>query len=74
VRRFARFGKLQIVGEIGPTWFYQLLPISWVKLLGLPIDSVMIKGKIVVTEARTLEAVGSDHLPVLVRFSIKQQQ
>jgi endonuclease/exonuclease/phosphatase (EEP) superfamily protein YafD len=74
VRRFAQYGELHIVGKIGPTWFHQLLPISWVKLLGLPIDSVMIKGKIVVTEARTLEAVGSDHLPVLVRFSIKQQQ
>ena len=72
VRRFAQYGNLQLIDGIGPTWLFQLLPISWVKLLGLPIDHVMVKGRVKLIEARTLEAVGSDHLPVLVRFSIKQ--
>ncbi len=74
VRRFARYGNLHIVDGIGPSWLHQLLPNSWIKLLGLPIDNVMTKGRIVVIEARTLEAVGSDHLPVLVRFSISGQE
>ncbi|MCP4184840.1 MAG: hypothetical protein GY761_16230 [Hyphomicrobiales bacterium] len=72
VRRFAGYGKLQVVCCIGPTWFHQRLPISWVKLFGLPIDNVMIKGRVKVFTALSLEAVGSDHLPVLVRFTLEK--
>ena len=68
VRRFASYGNLKIITTIGPTWMYRLLPISLAKYIGLPIDNVMVKGNIIVDSARTLGAVGSDHLPILVEF------
>ena len=40
------------------------------RFAGLPIDQVFAKGDVVVISATTLEAVGSDHLPVLVEFSL----
>ena len=41
------------------------------RFAGLPIDQIFAKGDVVVHSVSTLEAVGSDHLPVLVEFSLK---
>ena len=57
----------------GPTWLYRQLP-ECLRFAGLPIDQVFAKGDVVVHSARTLEAVGSDHLPVLVEFSLKPRR
>jgi len=38
--------------------------------VGLPIDQVFSKGEVAILSAKTLESVGSDHLPVLVEFSL----
>ena len=58
------------VAGIGPTWLYRRLPDALRPYAGLPIDQVFAKGDIVILSAKTLEAVGSDHLPVLVEFSL----
>ena len=61
------------VGPAGPTWLYRALP-ELLRFAGLPIDQVFAKGDVVVHSVGTLEAVGSDHLPVLVEFSLKAAQ
>jgi endonuclease/exonuclease/phosphatase (EEP) superfamily protein YafD len=58
------------VGPAGPTWLYRMLP-EFLRFAGLPIDRVFAKGDVIVHSVATLEAVGSDHLPVLVEFSLE---
>lgn len=74
VARFAEAGGMTVVSGIGPSWAPSLtiggkrrqLP-YW---FGLPIDNVMAKGAVNVFAARTLSDAGSDHLPILVEFTI----
>lgn len=68
--RIVEAGAMTPVGPVGPTWLYRLLPES-LRFAGLPIDQVFAKGDVVVHSAHTLEAAGSDHLPVLVEFSLR---
>jgi endonuclease/exonuclease/phosphatase (EEP) superfamily protein YafD len=69
-RRIAKAGGLTRVGPLGPTWQYRKLP-DFLRIAGLPIDQVFARGDVVVHAARSLGPVGSDHLPVLVEFSLK---
>jgi endonuclease/exonuclease/phosphatase (EEP) superfamily protein YafD len=68
VRRIEDAGGLKHAAGIGPTWLSGSLPDVARPYLGLPIDHVFSKGAVVVLSARSLEAVGSDHLPVLAEF------
>ena len=70
VKRFARFGDLDVVPGIGSTWLLRELPANWIKWAGLPIDNVMYKGDVNIVSAKTLEPLGSDHLPILVEFQM----
>lgn len=76
VSRFAEAGGLQVVKGIGPSWSPSVTigqtRLHWPSSLGLPIDNVMTKGAVQVFSAKTLEAAGSDHLPILVEFTIRQ--
>ena len=58
------------VAGIGPSWLDRRLPDVLRPYAGLPIDQVFAKGDVAILSAKTLEAVGSDHLPVLVEFSL----
>ena len=71
--RIADGAAMTPVGPAGPTWLYQGLP-EFLRLAGLPIDRIFSKGDVVVHSVSTLEAVGSDHLPVLVEFSLKSAE
>ncbi len=55
----------------GGSWLFHTLPASWIGWLGLPIDNVLGDG-IVAHSVAALRPVGSDHLPVLVEFSIAE--
>jgi endonuclease/exonuclease/phosphatase (EEP) superfamily protein YafD len=70
LRRFAHYGGLQIITGISPTWLHQKLPAWLAKFVGFPIDNAMVKGRVVIKDARSLGPVGSDHLPILIRFKI----
>jgi endonuclease/exonuclease/phosphatase (EEP) superfamily protein YafD len=70
VRRIEAEAGLAHVAGIGPSWLDRRLPDILRPYAGLPIDQVMAKGDIVILSAKTLAAVGSDHLPVLVEFSL----
>ena len=53
----------------GGSWVHHALPASWIKWLGLPIDHVLVSD-IDVRSIATLQPAGSDHLPVLMEFSV----
>lgn len=69
-RNIADAGGLTLMPSVGATWLFLQLPDS-LRFAGLPIDNVFSKGHILIHSAERLEGVGSDHLPVLVEFSIK---
>lgn len=71
VKRFAKAAKMRITPGVGSTWMIDELPLRYTWWAGLPIDNVMSKGRIKVLSAKTLEDLGSDHLPVLVKFQIQ---
>jgi endonuclease/exonuclease/phosphatase (EEP) superfamily protein YafD len=68
--RVARAGGLTLMPSPGATWLALGLP-PFLFFAGLPIDNVFAKGNVEVHSIRTLDPVGSDHLPVLVEFSLK---
>lgn len=71
--RIAEAASMTPIGPAGPTWLYRRLP-EFLRFAGLPIDRVFARGDVIVHSVETLEAVGSDHLPVLVEFSLKRSQ
>lgn len=71
VKRFAQTSQMEIVPGVGPTWMIDELPLYYTWWAGLPIDNVMKKGRIEVLSAETLSDMGSDHLPVMVKFQIQ---
>lgn len=70
VKTIAKNGGLNIVENIGFTWMEKRLPNFLAKWIGLPIDNAMHKGAVQIVSANSLAPVGSDHLPVLIKFSI----
>lgn len=71
VRRVASLGGLTLMPSAGPTWIHRKLPDFLRRFAGLPIDQVFSKGAVTIHSARRLEDTGSDHLPVLVEFSLR---
>ena len=75
VKRFARMGGLSIVEGIGPTWGPSFTiagrRFEWPQALGLPIDNAMAKGAVRIVSARRLEPLGSDHLPIVIKFVVE---
>ena len=71
VRRVASLGGLTLMPSPGPTWIHRVLPDFVRRYIGLPIDQVFSKGGVTIHSATRLEDTGSDHLPVLVEFSLQ---
>jgi endonuclease/exonuclease/phosphatase (EEP) superfamily protein YafD len=72
VRQLATAGGLTPMPSVGPTWQYIKLP-ELLRFSGLPIDQVFSRGAVLIHSATRLEPVGSDHLPVMVQFSLRPQ-
>ncbi|MBB6012348.1 endonuclease/exonuclease/phosphatase (EEP) superfamily protein YafD [Aquamicrobium lusatiense] len=66
----AKAGGLMLIPSPGPTWIHRLLPKALL-FAGLPIDNVFAKGSVIVHSSERLEDIGSDHVPLLVEFSIR---
>jgi endonuclease/exonuclease/phosphatase (EEP) superfamily protein YafD len=73
VRRVADLGKLTVVPSPGPTWLYIKLP-DFLRFAGLSIDQVFSKGAVLIHSVSRLEGTGSDHLPVMVEFSLRPEE
>jgi endonuclease/exonuclease/phosphatase (EEP) superfamily protein YafD len=71
--RVAKAAGMTPAGPTGPTWLYRMLP-ETLRFAGLPIDRIFAKGEVAVHSVNRLEAVGSDHLPVLVEFSLESAE
>jgi len=71
VQKFAATSGMNVATGFGGTWMIKWLPTTLAPLLGLPIDNAMAKGRIIIANAQTLKAIGSDHLPLLVTFQLK---
>jgi endonuclease/exonuclease/phosphatase (EEP) superfamily protein YafD len=71
--RIADASGMKAAGPTGPTWLYRMLP-EFLRFAGLPLDRIFAKGEVAVHSVTKLEAVGSDHLPVLVEFSLEAAQ
>lgn len=74
VRAFVREGGFAEPVSLGPTWIYKSLPKSLRRLAGIELDHVMAKPGLRIHSARVLEDAGSDHLPLLVEFSIPSRK
>lgn len=55
---------------LGATWMLKQLPISWVEWLGVQIDHILVSSNVGVDQVKTLDEVGSDHLPLLIKFTL----
>ncbi|RWC51072.1 MAG: AP endonuclease [Mesorhizobium sp.] len=74
VRRVASLGGLTVMPSAGPTWVHIKLPDFLRRFAGLPIDQVFSKGGVTIHSATRLEDTGSDHLPVIVEFSLRLER
>ncbi len=70
VARIASAGHLALMPSPGPTWLQTGIPEA-LRFAGLPIDQVFATPAIMVHGISRLENVGSDHLPVIVQFSLR---
>ncbi|WP_102957795.1 endonuclease/exonuclease/phosphatase family protein [Mangrovicella endophytica] len=70
MRSYAARSGTQIIGGIGPTWLTAMLPSALRGWIGLPIDNVLASQEVRVVAVERLPATGSDHLPVLVTFTV----
>jgi endonuclease/exonuclease/phosphatase (EEP) superfamily protein YafD len=68
----ASAGGFEVMPSSGPTWITRRLPVAWVPL-GLTIDHVFAKGDVQILGISRGEPIGSDHLPLIVDFSIVPQ-
>lgn len=74
VRRVAQDADARILRGIGPTWLARPAP-DWLRRhAGLPIDNVLVKGAVLPLSLGTIEPAGSDHLPVLLEFTLAPEE
>jgi endonuclease/exonuclease/phosphatase (EEP) superfamily protein YafD len=72
VHRLADHGGLTVMPSVGASWLWRRLPDA-LRFAGLPIDQVFSKGDVVIHSAQKMPPAGSDHLPILVEFSLRPQ-
>ena len=72
LQKFATASGMNITPGIGPTWILDEPVINSWFWAGLPIDNVLSKGRVRVISAETLAPMGSDHLPIKVKFQIAE--
>ncbi|MGH6763119.1 MAG: endonuclease/exonuclease/phosphatase family protein [Phyllobacterium sp.] len=73
IRQLQSFTRTERVSGLGPSWLHRFLPASAARWIGLPLDHVLASEDIIVRGAEMLAPVGSDHLPIRLRFSLKKK-
>jgi endonuclease/exonuclease/phosphatase (EEP) superfamily protein YafD len=69
VARMAQLTSTRILPQVRGTWLLPSLPASWTRNVGLAIDNIL-SASLDITAAAALPAFGSDHLPILIEFTI----
>ncbi len=70
MERVEQSGRLTRVAGSGRTWLHRRLPKLLRRAVGLPIDHVLVNGGIRPLAIEALPDAGSDHLPLLLTFSV----
>ncbi|WP_168990456.1 endonuclease/exonuclease/phosphatase family protein [Aureimonas flava] len=67
---YAEATGTRVVRGIGPTWILEGVPTEIARVAGLGIDNLLASPAITIRSVERPAATASDHLPVLVRFSV----
>lgn len=70
VKNIVAASKTRSVEGLQPSWFAIGMPDMVTRWIGLPLDHILTSDQIVNPRVETLPKAGSDHLPMLLRFSI----
>lgn len=70
LKNITETSKTRSVEGVRPSWFVSGTLAHAAQWVGLPLDHILISERISAIRVETLEPVGSDHLPLLLRFSI----
>lgn len=61
----------RVLPQMQGTWTFKWFPGGLAKWIGLPIDNILAGAGVTVHSATTLHQIGSDHLPILLEFSLE---
>lgn len=70
LQAYAETTGTRVVRGVGPTWMLEGLPTEAARIVGLGIDNLLASPTITIRSVERPAATDSDHLPVLVRFSV----
>ena len=70
LKNITQYSKTQIVEGLRPSWLVNGTLARAARWVGLPLDHILVSDRISGARVQSLEPVGSDHLPLLLRFSI----
>ncbi|WP_439273296.1 endonuclease/exonuclease/phosphatase family protein [Pseudochrobactrum sp. HB0163] len=70
LRKIEKISETRHLPAIGATWLTEALPDALKKWIGLPIDQILINETVTPRSVKTDMPSGSDHLPVLLEFSV----
>lgn len=70
LKNITQYSKTHIAEGLRPSWLVNGTLAHAARWVGLPLDHILVSDRIAAVNVQTLEAVGSDHLPLLLRFSI----
>lgn len=74
VRSMAAVADMRDAGPAGPSWLRRYLP-NWLRpWVGLGIDHVFVGEQLVARRLERQDFAGSDHLPILLEFSLRQPE
>ncbi|MEK1886273.1 MAG: endonuclease/exonuclease/phosphatase family protein [Phyllobacterium sp.] len=70
IRNIIDASNTHLVDGLRPSWLINGAFAHAARWIGLPIDHVLVSGRISARTIDTLRPVGSDHLPIMLRFSV----
>jgi endonuclease/exonuclease/phosphatase (EEP) superfamily protein YafD len=70
LKNITEVSKTRSAEGLRPSWFINGTLAHAAAWVGLPIDHILVSERITGTRVETLEPAGSDHLPLLLHFSI----
>lgn len=70
LKNITQYSKTRIPEGLRPSWLVNGTLANAARWVGLPLDHVLVSERISDARVQSLDPVGSDHLPLLLRFSI----
>lgn len=70
VRQIADASKTRSVDGLRPSWLVNGTLAKAARWIGMPLDHILVSDRISGMHVETLRPVGSDHLPLLLRFTV----